>query len=252
MNKLNLTGMATAAFLVSVGFAGAADAPVPMPVKAAPPPTGPAAVYFGGAAFSPHSWFADIGAVWAFNRNLNTDGALLRIRGGTGEYDYIVSPALGEASVDFHVAEVMVGYQRFINGVRYSGYIGAQVQSHDNNLDPVGLDGTKWGVTAQGEVFAPFGNQGYGLLLGQISSVHSSYFVMGKLGWYVAPNLSVGPEVAALGNKRFDAARAGLFASLNFSPAAQIVLSGGYNWDDGNAFRDNDGAYGTIHVRLLH
>jgi hypothetical protein len=147
----------------------------------------------------------------------------------------------------------MIGYQRYIGGVRYSGYIGAQVQHHDNNpaLDPAGLNGTKWGVAAQGEIYAPT-SLGYALLLGQVSSVHSSYFVMGKLGYNVNPVLSVGPEVAALGSKRFDAVRAGLFAALNFTPNAQIILSGGYNWDGGNAFRDNNGAYGTIHVRVLH
>jgi hypothetical protein len=229
------------------GGVNAAD----MPVKAAPPVvTGPAAVYFGGFAASPHSWFADIGAVWAFNRNLNVDGALLRVRGGTGRYEYLLAPGV-ENDVDWQLGEVMVGYQRFVGMVRYSGYIGAQVQHHDNDLDPGGLRGTRGGVTAQGEIFAPT-STGYALLLAQISSVHTSYFVMGKLGYNVTPNLAVGPEVVALGSKRFDAQRLGLFAAFNFAPNAQVIVSGGYNWDDGNAFRDNDGAYGTIHVRALY
>jgi hypothetical protein len=249
MNLLRISGLAAAVFFGAGCLAQAADAPV-MPVKAPPPIVGPAAVYFAGLAVAPHTWFADAGAVWAFNRNLNVDGALLRVRGGTGEYEYLFTPFL-QSSVDFHLGEIMVGYQRFIGNVRYSGYIGVQVQSHDNNTDPLGIDGTRWGVTAQGEVFAPT-STGYALVLGQISSVYSSYFVMGKLGFNTAPNFSVGPEVAALGNKRFDAVRAGVFGAFNWTPNAQVIVSGGYNWDSGNAFRDNDGAYGTVHVRILN
>lgn len=250
MRKFLIGVMAAAVALSLGGIAQAAD----VPVKAGTPPpvTGPAVVYFGGGAIAPHSWFADVGAVWAFNRNLNVDGALFRIRGGTGEYEYLVAPGV-ENNVDFHLGEFMVGYQRFINGVRYSGYIGAQVQHHDNNtlVDPTGLNGTKWGVTAQGEIFAPFGS-GYGLLLGQISSVYSTYFVMAKYGYNVSPTLSVGPEVAALGNKRFDAVRAGLFASLNLTPSAQFIISGGYSWGESNTLRNDDGGYATVHIRVLY
>jgi hypothetical protein len=250
MTSLKKLGIAIGAIVAVSGAAQAADIPAKMPVKAQAPVVGPAAVYFAGAAVSPHSWFADAGAVWAFNRNLNIDGALLRVRGGTGEYEYLLAPGV-ENGVDHHLGEAMVGYQRYIGGIRYTGYIGVQVQNHDNDTDPAGLRGTKWGVTAQGEVFAPT-STGYALLLGQISSVHSSYFVMGKLGYSVSPTVSVGPEVAALGNKRFDAVRAGVFAALNLTANAQVIGSVGYNWGGGNRFRDNDGAYGTVHVRFLH
>jgi hypothetical protein len=227
--------------------ASAADMPTKAPPVAVA--TGPSVVFFGGVAVDEAGWFADAGAVAAFNRNLNLPGWLFRIRGGGGHYDYNRSATL-EQGVDYQVGEVMLGYQWFMGPSRISVYAGPNVENHDNNDPLAEVAGTKWGFKAQGEIFTNFAPNWYSLVLGTYSTAFSSYFALGKLGYRVTPFISIGPEVAALGNDRFDAVRTGPFVAFDVTPSTQLILSGGYSWDERHdALNDNSGAYGTMHVR---
>jgi hypothetical protein len=100
------------------------------------------------------------------------------------------------------------------------------------------------------EIFAPINQYVYLYGLGTVSSVWNNYFVMGKAGFNVSPLISIGPEVMALGNDRFDAVRAGPFVGFNITPSAQLIFSGGYSWDERrNSLNDHSGPYGTVHIR---
>ena len=123
--------------------------------SAAPYTPDPWLLLYGGFTAAPDSWYAYAGGVAALNRNLNQDGWLFRIAGGTGHYKYNIVPGLSNG-VDFQTGDVMVGYQAYLGATRVTGYIGANVENHDNNADPLAkLKGTKWGVKGQGEIFAP-------------------------------------------------------------------------------------------------
>lgn len=229
----------------------AADMPVKAVVAPVPYTQGPWLELYGGLSVAPHSIYGYAGGVVAFNRNLNRDGWLLRISGGGGHYDYYRSVGLKQG-VDFENGNISIGYQAFLGTVRVSGYVGADVEHHDNNDPLAKIHGTKWGVKGQGEIFAPIGNVGYAYLLGTVSSVWNNYLVMGKLGYNLTNAISVGPEVMALGNERFDAVRTGPFISFAILPNVDLIISGGYTWDTrANSLNDNSGGYGNLHLRAL-
>src|SRR5437667_141394 len=111
MRKLiGALGSLTLATVVA-GSANAAD----MPGKVAGTQVAAAPVWlnvFGGVAVVPQSWFADIGAVWAFDRNLDDDGWVARLRGGSGHYSYRLFSGRTN-DVDFQTGEAMLGYHKF-------------------------------------------------------------------------------------------------------------------------------------------
>lgn len=231
------------------GIAAAADMPLKAPL--APVTAAPAAWVnlFGGAAVVPDAYYFDAGAVVALNRNLAQPGFLVRINGGAGHYVYNRTATL-EQGVDFQAGELMIGYQTFFGATRLSAYIGPNVEHHDNPDPLADVAGTRWGVKAQGEIFAPLSDNLYLFGLGNVSSAWSSYFLMGKLGYKVLPSIAVGPEAAALGNDRYDAVRAGGFLAFDVGAMSQIIVSGGYSWDtNSDALNDHSGAYATLHIR---
>jgi hypothetical protein len=240
---------AVALCAMSLGTAWGAD----LPLKAPPAPViiaGPWLNVFAGATVSPDSVYGEAGAVFALNRNLNAPGWLFRLKGGGGHYEYNRAPGLVQG-VDFEAGEVMIGYQTFIGGARLSGYVGANVESHDNKTDPLAtVKGTRGGIKAQGEIFAPLSDRWYVFALGNISSVFTSYYTEAKLGYRVAPLIAIGPEVQALGNDRFDNVRLGPFVAFDIGPQSQLILSGGYSWDTRrDALNDHSGGFGSVHVR---
>jgi hypothetical protein len=246
------TSLGLAVLLSSALIAGVAQA-ADMPTKAPAIPyvQGPWLELYGGAALAPHSAYGYVGAVTALGGNLQSNGWLFRISGGDGGYSYLLAPGLRQ-NVDFQTGDISVGYQAFINKVRISGYLGANVQN-DNNSDPLAvIRGTKWGIKGQGEIFAPINDSAYVYGLGTYSSAWNSYFVLGKLGFNVTNTVSIGPEVIALGNDRFDAVRSGAFVSFGVLPRTDLIISGGYSWDTRQVGINNDsGAYGSLHLRSL-
>lgn len=250
MHRILLVAGVLAGSLVATS-AGAGDLATKATTPASPYVPSPALEIYGGLSVVPHSIYGYGGGVYAFNRNLNQDGWLLRIAGGGGHYDYYRAVGLNQG-VDFQKGTFSLGYQAFLGNVRISGYVGADVE-HDANDDPLAtVKGTEWGVRGQGEVFAPIGSIGYVYLLGTVSSVWNSYLAMGKLGFNLTNNISIGPELMGLGNKRFDSVRLGPFVSFAILPNLDLIVSGGYSWDPRrDSLNDNSGAYGNLHVRAL-
>jgi hypothetical protein len=244
--------------IVQLAFAGVLAASTAqaadMPVKAAAPVPyvqGPWLELFGGLSVAPHSVFGYAGGVYAFNRNLNRDGWLFRVAGGDGHYEYNRAVGLSQG-VDFQAGTVSVGYQAFLGTTRISGYVGADVEHHDNSDPLAAIAGTKWGVKGQGEIYAPIGSAAYAYVLGTISSVWSNYLVLGKLGYNITNTISVGPEVMALGNERFDAVRVGPFISISLMQNIDLIVSGGYSWDSRrNTLNDDSGGFANLHLRAV-
>ncbi|MGZ5835573.1 MAG: cellulose biosynthesis protein BcsS [Xanthobacteraceae bacterium] len=225
-----------------------ADMPIKAPL-AAPVATGPWVELFGGVTAAPDSIYGEGGAVFAFNRNLRTDGWLLRLKGGGGHYEYNRAPGVTQG-VDFQVGDFMVGYQKFYGTTRVSGYLGANVENHDNPDPLATVKGTEWGVKVQGEIFMPLNNGWYIFALGNYSSAFNNYFTQAKAGYSIAPGIAIGPEFMALGNDRFDAVRLGPFASFDVGGSTQLILSGGYSWDTrSDSLNDHSGGYFNAHIR---
>lgn len=241
--------IAIATLGITAGSAVAAD--MAMPMKAAPY-RAPAEWLnmFGGFTTTPDSNYGEVGGVMALNHNLATDGWLIRLKGGYGHYDYNRAAGLG-TGVNFSTADFMIGYQKYFGPSLFSAYIGANVQDHDNDSDPAAtVRGTEWGVKVRGEYYTPFADRWYGLLVGEYSGAFDSYFAQGKVGYTFAPGISAGPEVASLGNERFDELRYGGFIAFDLTKSAQLILSGGYSNDNrANSLNDHSGGYGNVHIR---
>jgi hypothetical protein len=221
--------------IATLSLAHAADA-ADMAVKAPLTPlvTAPSWELFGGVTIAPDSFYGEVGAVFAFNRNLTVDGWLFRLKGGAGSYDYNRAPGLHQ-DADFQTGEFMIGYQTFVGSTRFSGYVGPNVEHHDNPDPLATVKGTEWGIKGQGEVFMPMSDRWYVFALAN-----------------VAPGISVGPELSFLGNDRFDAVRLGPFVAIDMGPGAQLILSAGYSWDtNSDALNDHSGGYFTAHARKV-
>lgn len=249
MSKNMLVGASVLFALVGLsGAASAADMAYPVKAPSMLAPT-PWVNVFAGFAVDKATYFGDVGGVFAVNRNLNSDGWLVRVRGGAGHYDYNRTATLSQG-VDFQVGEIMIGYQWFNGATRFSAYLGGNVEHHANNDPTATIAGTKAGIKGQLELYAPLTDRAYFLALGNLSSAYTSYFAMAKVGYRVFDRFSIGPEIAALGNTRYDAVRAGPFVAFDLTPSAQLILSGGYSWDTSRTtLNDNSGGYGTIHIR---
>ncbi|HLL28753.1 MAG TPA: cellulose biosynthesis protein BcsS [Xanthobacteraceae bacterium] len=237
--------VAAAVISLGVGAAWGAD----MPVKAPYVAVGPSTELWLGFDVNKDSDYGYIGGVYAYNGNLNKDGWLFRLNGGDGHYEY--NRAVGvRQGVDFQTGDVMIGYQTFVGHTRYSGYVGAYIQNDDNSDPAAKVKGTRVGAKVQGEIFSQFDSNWYGLILANYASAWNNYLVMAKLGYQITPTVSIGPEGMAIGNDRYDEARAGAFVALNVTPSAQLILSGGYSWDErSNNLNDHSGGYGTVHLR---
>jgi Cellulose biosynthesis protein BcsS len=211
---------------------------------------GPWVEAYAGFSAVPDTVYGYAGATIGINHSLNQSGFVFRLGGGDGHYKYNLAPGLSHG-VDFQDGEVMIGYQAFLGATRVTGFIGANVQDDHNTADPsANVHGTKWGIEGQGEIYTPLNDRWFLYGLGTISSVWNSYLVMGKVGYNITPIVSVGPEVMALGSQRFDATRAGSFVGFNITPTAQLILSGGYSWDERrNSLNDHSGAYGAVHIQ---
>lgn len=241
-------GSAAIATIVA-GNAVAADMPGKVAGGSVAPVYHPWLNVFGGFAVAPGSWFADMGAVWAADRNLDDDGWVFRLRGGFGNYDYKLFSGV-KNSVDFQTGEAMIGYHKFWGSSRLSVYGGANIENHQNGGDPAAkVNGTKVGAAAQIEWFQMVGDRSYLVLMATGSTAFDSYFTMAKYGFILAPAWSIGPEVAALGNDRFDARRGGGFVAWSATPSTQVIFSAGYTYDARHdALNDHSGVYGTLHV----
>ena len=241
-------------FALIAAFAASAKASE-TPAKTQPPVSYAAAPWFqlfGGYVVAPDSWYGYAGGVAAFNRNLNQDGWLFRIAGGDGNYKYNIVPGRSHG-VNFQTGDIMIGYQAYLGDTRITGYVGANVEDHHNNTDPLAkIKGTKWGIKGQGEIYAPLNQYWYLYALGTVSSVWNNYLAMGKVGYNITPVISFGPEVMALGNDRFDAIRTGPFFAFKITPSADLIVSVGYTWDErSDSLNDHSGVYATVHLRGL-
>jgi hypothetical protein len=206
---------------------------------------------FGGAGAAPESDYGYVGMTGAFNHDLQREGWVFRVVGGGGTYSYNRVTGLRQ-SANYQTGDLAVGYQIFLNGIRISGFLGANVEHHAND-DPFALvKGTRGGVKGQAEVFAPVDGFGYVYALGTFSSVWNNYLALGKLGYRLTDRISAGPELLAIGNVRYDAVHTGPFVSFSITPSTDIIVSVGYSWDRRrDSLNDNSGAYGSIHLRSM-
>jgi hypothetical protein len=192
------------------------------------------------------------GVVAALNGSIKRDGALVRLGAGIGQYTYDSAPGI-RRTIGHQRADAMMGYQVFLGTVRLTAYAGVDLQNHDNNDPASEIRGTTVGGKGQLEVFAPMGDRFYGIAVGNLSTIYTSYYAFAKVGYIVVDRLSVGPEAAIHGNTRYDHGSAGAFVGYDFTQTTTLSVSGGYQWDlrtPAPGLNKSEGVYGSVHLTL--
>ncbi len=219
---------------------------------APPPVTTYGTVAFAGIDGRSQSYYGYVGVIHALNRDLSTDGFLLRALGIYNEYNYSSNAVVG-GNVDGRMTafDVVLGYQRYFQGFVGRAYVGVDYESHDlSPNNPFDYNrGTGVGVKVRGELETFYNSPFYASLLTSYGSAKDRYWARGRIGRSYR-GVIFGPEFELTGNPESDEQRIGAFATFR-DPALvpfELSVSGGYsntdeNWGGGSA-------YGTLEMSV--
>lgn len=250
------TTIAMAGALAMTGAASASE-----PASGVP---GVSTVVFTGSDYKQDASYSYIGVVHALNGNLGSDGFLVRVFGGLGNYEYdTTSVARGNVDTDLIQVDAGLGYQIYSGGMRVSVYASGAYEDHDQSPEDLNnpVRGDEFGFRGQAEVETLAGSPFYFGAIGSYSTAFDSYWVRGRVGADVGHGIVIGPEVYGFGNEGFDQIRYGAFVnglpslfSLVFGGDSKMSLAVGWadTSDDGNNGNGNggqggeDSIYGSI------
>ncbi len=205
---------------------------------------------FAGIDVKEDSAYVYAGAIHAF-RGLGVDGPALKVFVGGGEFDYDTDASGaypgGNVDADSRAADLMIGYRKHTGNLQLGIYAGVNYQDVDQDLIKAGgtktdadVDGSETGFKVGFEVNRSAAQGPYVDVRGNYSTAYDTYWTRGRVGWKVG-SVTIGPEVAFMGNDDFDQERAGVFFLFSNNVNAAI----GYADTDGNG---GDSAYGSLGV----
>ncbi len=195
-------------------------------------------VLFSGYDAAPDSSYMYQGAVLALNRDIGRDGVLLRAYGSHGDYEY--GSGVTRTDGDSWQGDAMIGYKVGLGHAWAAAYVGIEYQKHQLTPDDLtnAVRGTEVGFKVAADI-ASLRTEGpiYFSLSGSYSTAFDSYWARGRVGMNMH-RITVGPEVAALGNAGFDATRVGGFLTFDLpitpSLPLEITLSAGHQFVGGS------------------
>jgi outer membrane immunogenic protein len=201
---------------------------------------------FSGADVSKYSTSGWMGALIAPVGDLDTSGPRFFIIGEGGRYKYPAgSGFIRGVSTS---GDVLAGYG--FEGDNYSVNLlaGANAANHMlSAIDPTNsVQGTAFGAKARADAWLNPTPQSLIHGEAEYSTAFRTYYAAAKLGYDITQNQRIfaGPEVAALGNRRFDQWRVGAHLTQLKIGKIQADVSGGYAHDS----VVGDGAYGNVEV----
>lgn len=184
--------------------------------------------------------------ITALNKNIDADGVLFRVEGSYDKYKYANIPSGAATNIDGTEWQgaALAGYQIVRNGISYAAYSGIDFQSikltPPDAINPV--RGHATGAKFIGEIETQDGKPFYLDISGDYSTAFDTYFARVRLGPKFGPGqperqIAVGPEGSFLGDKTFDAQRAGGFILVPFNLEKHIrvefIAAAGYQWVQG-------------------
>jgi len=199
---------------------------------------------FVGFDFGKSSYGGMIGAMIAPNRDMDSSGLRIFMLGEAGHYKY--PDDAGPIRGTYTGGDLLVGYA--FEGDNYSINLlaGGNVTNHMlNDIDTANsVQGTAFGGKVRADAWINptpatlvYGEADY-------STAFRTYYAKAKVGYDItrARRVFIGPEVAALGNERFDQWRVGGHITQMTVGRVQMDISAGYAHDSvvGNA------AYGGV------
>ena len=182
---------------------------------------------------------------------LREDGLRLRAGAGYGTYSYS-SPrwnGLTRVPVSFEgeqsFADLLVGYQASVGPMIVKLFVGGAMERHV--ITPFdsenGVQGDRVGLKGALETWLRFGDRAFLQTDASWSSMFEAYSARARLGTALFGQLSAGIEAAAMGNRTYDAGRAGLFTRYEWT-GGEISVSGGTAGDRSGL----TGGYGSIGI----
>ncbi len=216
--------------------------------KQGPPPPRNYEV-FAGADVASHVWLAYSGVTLAPFADIHSDGLRLRVSGGMGEYRYLAQTRINDfAMTSFHAqvsyAEALVGYLQRMGALTAKAFVGiAAIEHAIRPLDPQNRSqGFEYGAKAVVELWLNIGDKAWASLDVGWAQAHNTRSGRGRLGYRIAPQLSLGVEagfnldrqgeykitgeVETHRRDAFDYARVGAFARYEWY-GGEISASGG-------------------------
>ena len=220
----------------------------------------PGYVLFSGGEVVKNSWEAYDGGIFALNRNITTNGVLLRVMGSYGKYTY--DP--GDHDGRMLQGDVMLGYQWVTPDRHFALYAGVNsINHHISPIDPTNpVSGSDTGFKVAMELESNRSLPFYYALEGSYSTAFDTYYALGRLGMN-RNGLIIGPEAWALGDETGNAERLGAFLTFNTNlfrnNYSEVTLSAGYQWVDRDTngglidcgtFFGSEGAYATLNFAI--
>jgi hypothetical protein len=228
--------------------ANAAD--IALPTLQAPPIKTYSTVLFGGVDDRTQSLYGYVGAVYALNGNIATDGFLFRTMGLYNPYNYSSAAVVG-GNVDGRMTafDVLIGYQKTFQDVTARLYTGLDFEGHrlspDNPFDT--NRGDAYGVHVRAELETAYASSSpfYESLLASYGSAKDRYWARGRVG-YNFQGIIVGPEGVLTGNPQTRDDRVGAFVTFRNLAPVELSISAGFSQTNTN--RGGGSAYGTLEV----
>ena len=227
---------------------GAVPVPSALPVKAyaSTPPTSNRVLAFSGFDVSKDSYGGYLGTMIAPFKDLDTSGLRFYMLGEAGTYRY---PAGGEwIRGVYESGDALAGYG--FEGDNYSINLLAGLNAINHTLSAVDpenpVQGTRFGAKVRGDAWINPTPQTLTYGEAEYSTAFNTYYTKLKLGYDLSSGkqIFVGPEVAALGDNRFNQWRVGGHVTQVKVGPVQVDLSAGYARDS----VVGSGAYGTVEV----
>lgn len=202
---------------------------------------------FGGYSFGEDNSYTYFGGAKALNGDLEKDGALLRVGGGYGQYNYATPEASFGNNVRGEVssADLMLGYNRHFTQGAVTLFAGGNYDNYKLNRGDNSnrVTGGKPGGKVQLEaLFEPI-KQISIINISNYTSVFNAYWSQTVIG-YNFVNLTFGPEITFLGNRVFNQQKFGGRISNIKLGIVNLYISGGFLKSSGLA--GDEGAYTAI------
>jgi opacity protein-like surface antigen len=188
---------------------------------------------FTGFDGAKYAYSALAGALIAPYRDLDTTGLRFFILSDAGVYKY---PAEGELiRGTYETADLLAGYA--FEGDNYSINLlaGGNASNHMlSEVDPENrVQGTAFGVKARADAWVNPTKQTLTYAEAEYSTAFQTYYAKLKLGYDITKDKEIffGPEVAALGDERFNQWRVGAHITQVKLGKVEVDVSGGYAHD---------------------
>ncbi len=206
--------------------------------------TGPSQEIWAGIDVTSSNWSVYSGMTAAPFGSLHGNGWRIRAGGGYGEYSYrgLDQKIKGH----FTFADSLIGYHQQLGKLTLKAFAGVAWAQHglsinDPENDVVGADiGAKIAIESWLEITPSSWAQ---LDLSAATTHDMSFAARGRIGYRVMPELSFGPEIAAVGGNTLDGWRVGGFARYDWG-SGEISVSGGLSQTDAGGA----GGFGTLNV----